>query len=185
MLRSLILALVTAVTIAGPAPQRIFFTRVFPAPGELGLFIANADGTGEHPLLAPPDVDYDAAWSADGAWIALTSERNGSADIYRVHPDGSGLERLTDSPAYDDQAAFSPDGRQLVFVTTRAGGTADLWTLDVQTHRAKSAHLRAGRRFPSGVVARWPMDRLFVGSHHTDCRSRTAAGKRCTSQTSI
>jgi hypothetical protein len=50
-------------------------------PGELGLFIANADGTDEHPLLSPPDVDYDPAWSADGAWIAFTSERNGSADI--------------------------------------------------------------------------------------------------------
>ena len=138
MIRSLVLALLTVVTVAGPEPQRIFFSRVFPNPGELGLFIASADGTGEHPLLASQDVDYDAAWSADGAWIAFTSERNGSADIYRVRPDGSGLERLTDSPAYDDQAAFSPDGRQIVFVTTRAGGTADLWTLDVQTHRAKA-----------------------------------------------
>src|SRR4051812_5304989 len=138
MLRSLILALLTVVTVAGQAPQRIFFTRVFPSPGELGLFIANMDGTGEHPLLSPPDLDYDAAWSADGAWIALTSERKGSADIYRVHPDGSGLEQLTDSPAYDDQAAFSPDGRQIVFVTTRTGGTAALWTLDVQTHRARA-----------------------------------------------
>jgi len=138
MLRPLILALLSVAIVADPAPQRIFFSRVFPAPGELGLFIANADGTDEHPLLSPPDVDYDAAWSADGTWIAFTSERNGSADIYRVHPDGSGLERLTDSPAYDDQAAFSPDGRQIVFVTTRAGGTADLWTLDILTRRAKA-----------------------------------------------
>src|SRR5262249_11796438 len=38
---------------------------------------------------------------------------------------------------YDDQASFSPDGRQLVFVTTRAGGTADLWTMDLQTRKAK------------------------------------------------
>src|SRR6187551_1447048 len=117
MLRSLILALLTVVTIAGPGPQRIFFSRVFPAPGELGLFIANADGTNEHPLLSPPDVDYDAAWSADGTWIAFTSERNGSADIYRVHPDGSGLERLTDDPSFDDQAAFSPDGKKIAFVS--------------------------------------------------------------------
>ena len=138
MMRSLIFTLLTLVTTVDQAPQRIFFSRVFPTPGQLGLFIANADGTDEHPLLSPADLDYDAAWSADGAWIALTSERNGSADIYRVHPDGSSLERLTDSPAYDDQAAFSPDGRQIVFVTTRAGGTADLWTLDVQTHRAKA-----------------------------------------------
>jgi TolB protein len=138
MIRSLVVALLTIVPIVSQAPQRIFFSRVFPTPGQLGLFIANADGTDEHPLLSLADTDYDAAWSADGAWIALTSERNESADIYRVHPDGSGLERLTDSPAYDDQAAFSPDGRQIVFVTTRAGGTADLWTLDVQTHRAKA-----------------------------------------------
>ena len=54
-----------------------------------------------------------------------------------MKPNGANLERLTDSPAYDDQAAFSPDGRQLVFVTSRAGGTADLWTLDLQTRRAK------------------------------------------------
>lgn len=137
MIRTLLFALLTIVTIVDQAPQRIFFSRVFPSPGQLGLFIANADGTDEHPLLSPADLDYNAAWSADGAWIALTSERNGSADIYRVHPDGSGLERLTDSPAYDDQAAFSPDGRQIVFVTSRADGTADLWTLEVQTHRAR------------------------------------------------
>ena len=48
------------------------------------------------------------------------------------------LERLTDNPAYDDQAAFSPDGKQLVFVSTRAGGTADLWTMDLQTRGAKA-----------------------------------------------
>ena len=164
MLRSLILALLSVATIADPAPQRIFFSRVFPAPGELGLFIANADGTDEHPLLSPPDVDYDAAWSADGTWIAFTSERNGSADIYRVHPDGSGLERLTDSPAYDDQAAFSPDGRQIAFVTTRAGGTADLWTLDILTHRAKALTSGPGGDFRPA----WSPDgqyRLFVGSH--------------------
>ena len=41
-------------------------------------------------------------------------------------------------PAYDDQAAFSADGQQIVFVTTRVNGTADLWTLDIRTHRAKA-----------------------------------------------
>src|SRR3954469_9868250 len=74
MLRFLILALLTAGTIANPAPQRNFFSSVFPAPDELGLFIAHADGTDEHPLLSPTHVDYDAPWSADGAWIAFTSD---------------------------------------------------------------------------------------------------------------
>src|SRR4029453_12577648 len=108
-------------------PQKVVITRVFPQPGQIGLFIAAADGGSERPLVTPADVDYDAAWSADGESIVFTSERNGSADLYRVKPDGTGLERLTDSPAYDDQAAFSPDARQLVFVSSRAAGTADLW----------------------------------------------------------
>jgi len=125
-----------AAVAAAPAPQKIVFARVFPQPGQVGLFVAAADGRNEHALLAAPDVDYDAVWSPDGASIVFTSERNGSADLYRVKADGSGLERLTDSPAYDDQASFSPDGKQLVFVTSRSGGTADLWTLDLQTRRA-------------------------------------------------
>ena len=35
---------------------------------------------------AGPDIDYDAAWSPDGKSIVFTSERNGSADLYRVNP---------------------------------------------------------------------------------------------------
>jgi WD40 repeat protein len=133
------LVLLVCVAAAAQAPpQQIFFSRVFPVPKEIGLFIASADGSDEHPLPGTTDVDYDPAWSPDGGWIAFTSERNGSADLYRMKPDGAGVERLTDSPAYDDQAAFSGDGQQIVFVTTRANGTADLWTLDVRTHHAKA-----------------------------------------------
>ena len=100
---------------AAPEPQRIAFTRVFPGPGQIGLFIAAADGSDERPLLAMRDADYDPAWAPDGASIVFTSEREGSADLFRVKPDGTALERLTDDPAYDDQAAFSP-GRQAVGV---------------------------------------------------------------------
>jgi Tol biopolymer transport system component len=116
------------------AADRILFTRL--SPSEASLFISNADGSGER-ALTQGALDYNPAWSPDGKWIAFTSERNGSADLYRIRTDGSGLERLTDDPAFDDQAAYSPDGNQIVFVTTRADGTADLWILDVQTHRAR------------------------------------------------
>ena len=67
--------------------------------------------------------------------IVFTSEREGSADLFRVKTDGSALERLTDDPAYDDQAAFSPDGRRLVFVSTRQGGYARVWMMDLLTKR--------------------------------------------------
>ena len=119
---------------AGVAAERprIVFSRL--APQHIGLFAADADGTGERPLLQPTGLDYNASFSADGKWIIFTSERAGSADIYRMHADGSGIERLTDGPSYDDQAALSPDGRTLAFVSTRDGGTANIWLLDLARH---------------------------------------------------
>jgi len=166
MRKGLLLASLAVVSLAGASePQRIVFSRVFPQPGQIGLFIAAADGSGERALLASPDVDYDAVFSPDGASIVFTSERSGSADLYRVKADGSGLEQLTDSPAYDDQAAFAPDGKQVVFVSTRAGGTSDLWILDLQTKRAKALTSGPGGDFrpawsPDGKWIAFASDRL-------------------------
>src|SRR5712691_10605005 len=136
--------LLFATTLGCTAAERILMTRL--GPSQSSLFVSNADGSGEQ-KLTEGYLDYNPVWSPDGQWIVFTSERNGSADLYRMRPDGSGLERLTDAPAYDDQAAFSPDGKQLVFVSTRAGGTADLWTMDLQTRRTKALTSGAGGDF--------------------------------------
>ena len=128
------LFLVCLITWCCTAADRILLTHM--APSEASLLVSNADGSSER-TLTHGTLDYNPAWSPDGNWIAFTSERAGSADLYRMRADGSDLERLTDDPAYDDQAAFSPDGSQIVFVTTRADGTADLWILDVKTRHAK------------------------------------------------
>lgn len=117
------------------AADRVVFDRI--APTDASLYIANADGTSEHAITQPGSLNYNPAWSPKGDWIAFTSEREGSADLFRIHPNGSGLERLTDNPAFDDQAAFSPDESQIVFVSTRASGFANLWILDMATRRAR------------------------------------------------
>lgn len=128
------LALISASS-SGRAADRILLDRI--GPSQATLYVAQANGSGERALLPPGELDYNPAWSPKGDWIAFTSERAGSAELYRVHPDGTGLERLTDNPAYDDQAAFSPDGKQLVFVSTRAGGFANLWILNLTTHKVR------------------------------------------------
>jgi TolB protein len=131
-------ALLGLIASAAEPPQQIAFTRVFPNAGQIGLFVANADGSGERPLFDTPGIDYDAAWSPDGATIVYTSDREGSPGLFRVKPDGTGRERLTDNPAYDDQAAFSPDGTQLAFVSSRDSGYARIWTMDLKSRRAKA-----------------------------------------------
>jgi Tol biopolymer transport system component len=120
------------------SPQKIVFARVFPNEGQIGLFIAARDGSGERPLLTTHDIDYDPVFSPDGQSIVFTSDRAGSADLYRVKVDGTALQRLTDDPAYDDQASLSPDGQRLVFVSTRDRGMANIWTLDIATGRTKA-----------------------------------------------
>jgi Tol biopolymer transport system component len=129
------LLVVAATSLLAADPNRILFNRI--GPYEMTLYVSQADGSGERPLLQSPGLDYNPAWSPDGHSIVFTSERNGSADLYLVKSDGTAIERLTEDPAYDDQAAFAPDSRQIVFVTTRAGGTADLWILDLGTHKAR------------------------------------------------
>jgi Tol biopolymer transport system component len=165
MRAGLLFAVATLALAQAAQPEKIVFARVFPQPGQIGLFIAAADGSSERPFFPSPGMDYDAIWAPDGATVVFTSERDGSADLYRAKPDGSGVERLTDSPAYDDQAAFSPDGRRLVFVSTRAAGTADLWLLDLQTRKASALTSGPGGDFrpswsPDGQWIAFSSDRL-------------------------
>jgi hypothetical protein len=113
----------------GAPKYRVLFNR-FQAP-TMTIFMADADGKNEHALFPPGGLEYSPRYSADGQWIVYTSDRNGLADIYRMHPDGTGVERLTDHVAFDDQGALSPNGRTLAFVSTRAAGTADIWLMDI------------------------------------------------------
>jgi Tol biopolymer transport system component len=147
MLRAILLLCLTGAAI-GQTPTRLLFSRL--GPEKIGLFIADVDGGHERALLRPDSLDYNASFSADGKWIVFTSERSGSADIYRIHPDGDGLERLTDYQGFDDQAALSPDGSTLAFVSTREGGFANIWLLDLAARQYRPlAKTNAGSFRPS------------------------------------
>ena len=148
MLRAVLLLCLMSGVAIGETPIRVLYSRL--GPVKTGVFVADGDGAHERALVRPDSLDYNASFSTDGKWIVFTSERNGSADIYRVHPDGEGLERLTDDTAFDDQAALSPDGSTLAFVSTRQGGFANIWLLDLATRQSRSlAKTSAGSFRPS------------------------------------
>ncbi len=153
---------------AAVAEERIFVDQW--SPTESVLMIAGADGSNPRKLVAGSERDYNASFSFDGAWVVFTSERHGSADIFRVRTDGTGLERLTDHPAFDDQAALSPDGRTLAFVSTRETGSTDIHLLDLETGVARNATATPGGDYrpswaPDG--SRLPGPRRGAGSTST------------------
>ena len=117
---ALLLAVFAFSSTSAADKPRLLIQRIGPVTSK--IHIANADGTGEQALPMKPELDYNASLSPDGQWIVFTSEREGSADLYRARIDGSSLERLTDDPAYDDQASWSPDGTRIAFVSTRRSG---------------------------------------------------------------
>jgi TolB protein len=119
------------------------------APLNTDIFVADADGRNARPFLASAALDFNASFSRDGKWIVFTSDRHGSAKIYRAHPDGTGLERLTDDPSFDDQAALSPDGRTVAFVSSRTGH-AEIFMLDLATKTVRNiTHHEGGHYRPA------------------------------------
>jgi Tol biopolymer transport system component len=98
----------------------------------MSLFIADADGSNEHPLLSSPGLDYSPSYSADGKWIAFSSDRDTkpaaypgsweqmqSTGIYIVAPDGSGLRRLTHKNGVAGSPAWSPKGDEIALSVRR------------------------------------------------------------------
>ena len=151
--------------VSGGAPdakERIFVDRFSPTLTE--IHIADADGSNPRPLTPGHNLDYNASFSYDGEWVVFTSERFGSADIFRVRADGTGLERLTDDPAFDDQGALSPDGSRLAFVSTRKDGSSDIYILDLSTGKVRNLTDAPGGDFrpswsPDGRMLAFSSDR--------------------------
>jgi TolB protein len=157
-----LIALVHAPSISADDQARLLIHRIGPAVST--IYVARADGAEERRLLPSDALDYNASVSADGHWVAFTSERDGSPDLYRVRLDGSGLERLTTDTAYDDQAAWSPDGKTIAFVSSRGSGTTDIWTLDLATKATRNLTAAAGGDFrpswsPNGEWIAFTSDR--------------------------
>ncbi len=132
--RSVVVVLSLVATVG--AQDRIYVDQYMPLRSE--LMIAAADGSNPRKLVPGTEIDYNGSFSNDGRWVVFTSDRTGSADIFRARVDGTAVERLTDSPAFDDQAALSPDNRSLAFVSSRGDGSADIYIMDLASRETRN-----------------------------------------------
>jgi Tol biopolymer transport system component len=162
---------------SSPAQPRYTIAVNTFSPIDTDVFVADADGRNARPLFADPALDYNASLSADGEWVIFTSERSGSADIYRGRVDGSELTTLVDDAGFDDQGTLSPDGRSLAFVSSR-GGQADIWILDLTTRATRPVAAA-----PSGEFRpRWSPDGRWIAfssdrdSPRSSCYGGTVPG---------
>ena len=156
--------------VAVDAQDRIYVDQYMPLRSE--LMIADANGSNPHKLLPGSEIDYNVSFSYDDRWVVFTSERGGSADIFRARVDGTALEQLTDAPAFDDQAALSPDNRSLAFVSSRGDGSTDIYILDLDSRRIRNLTNSPGGDFrpswsPDGETIAFSSER-GTGFPHQD-----------------
>lgn len=89
-----------------------------------GLYIIDSDGTGGRVVLdsaTRATNGSDAAWSPDGATIALSCFNSGGGDdVCTIKPDGTGLVHLTNNlhnPSGLTTPVWSPDGSRIAFTS--------------------------------------------------------------------
>ena len=99
-------------------------------PGELEIYIMDADGSDQRQLTQLGGANFAPYWHPSGEKIVFSSNHHDpdgrDFEIYMINLDGSGLTRITYSEGFDGFPVFSPDGQHLVFGSNRNnGGTSD------------------------------------------------------------
>jgi Tol biopolymer transport system component len=104
--------------------SKVFFTR------DAEIFVMGPDGSHQHPLTSNDRVDFDPAWSADGAQLAYSSS-GADADVWVINADGTEDHDVSNDPTGPDiQPAWSPDGGQIAFVKQNFDGTSAIWVMN-------------------------------------------------------
>jgi tricorn protease len=155
----LCLAALTIALIARPAaaqePIRFARTPDISPDGKLVAFSYLGDiytvetiGGTARPITSHPAHDINPVFSPDGRWIAFSSNRHGSYDVFVTSVRGGKPRRLTFDSSADMVCGWSPDGKQVLFASLR--GTSfpqdwQLYTIPFEGGRARRITLAGGK----------------------------------------
>lgn len=99
------------------------------------LWIASRDGGRAQRLTSTPAVESDPHFSPDGARVAFTSNRSGTAAVYVVSADGGTPRRVTWYPAASYARGWTPDGDRVLYASARETAPSSyerLWTVSAE-----------------------------------------------------
>ena len=95
-------------------------------PGQLEIFVMNADGSGQRPVTSNGASNFSPYFHPDGKRIIFSSNVDTRGEggrpsfhLYLVGDDGTGIERLTFEGQFNSFPMFSPDGKRLVWASDR------------------------------------------------------------------
>jgi tricorn protease len=120
------------------------------------IWTVEAIGGVARPVTMHEAHDIAPVFSPDGRWLAFSSNRHGSYDVFVVPVQGGRPKRLTFDSAADIVNSWSPDGREILFASTRSTAyppTFELYTVPVEGGRVRkitSAEGKEGVFSPSG-----------------------------------
>ena len=90
------------------------------------LWLVGRDGGDATRLTSSDGAETDAAFSADGRWIAFSGQYGGNTDVYLMPAEGGQPTRLTWHPSADVVQGWTPDG-DILFQSGRDGVPTQLW----------------------------------------------------------
>jgi len=87
------------------------------------------DGKGQEQLVGPDGAQcYSAAWSPDGKWMYMSTNKGGRFHIWRQRFPNGEAEQVTGGPSEEEGIAMSQDGRS--FLTSVGTRDSTVWIHD-------------------------------------------------------
>ncbi len=105
-------------------------------PQHQGLRDVPLEGGAPTWLTRGGSTDRQPTVSANGEWVAFSSNRSGNLDLWSVSLKTHEVRRLTDDAGDDWDPAFSPDGSKLLWSSNRSGHF-EIWMAEADGNAAK------------------------------------------------
>jgi Tol biopolymer transport system component len=110
-----------------PDGTQIVYARLYGAPQpnetpQTDIRVMNADGTGDHSILANTRFSVEPRWSVKNQIVFMSLMNSSTLEIYVMNADGTGLHQLTTTAANNGDPVWSPDGTHITFGSDREGG---------------------------------------------------------------